>query len=367
MTAREFRFENVRLLLADTNGQVRNGMKGSLFQEGFRDIMDTASFVAVREAVTRNLVDVMVMDVDLPGGDVCDLVHQMRHHKIGNNPFVVSILLTSDPTQDLVRRMVDSGADDLVVKPFSAVGLISRLKALTRVRKPFVVTHDYIGPDRRKGEREGSEVIPMMEVPNPLRSKAVANADTSSLQRLIDAATARINQQKMERYSVQIGYLAEHIAPFFVNGRPKARKGPEFDEVIIYIEKLRYIGEDLGYRMRGTVYAHVSELALSLIGIAERIRASIEPGQQMTQGNPGGGFVDHRDVELLPKIAQALDRAFNADKTTAEAAHKISEQVRDHMGQRVTEHMSPKPQDPTATASTTTSPFASSRPRIALG
>ncbi|GEM_PF-170282 len=361
MTAREFRFENVRLLLADTNGQVRYGLKGSLFHEGFRDIIDTASYVAVQDAVARNVVDVVVMDVDLPGGDVCDLVHQMRHHKVGNNPFIVSILLTSDPTQDLVRRMVDSGADDLVVKPVSPDGLIQRLKTLTRGRKPFVVTHDYIGPDRRKGQREGSEVIPMMEVPNPLRSKAIANSDVGSLQRMIDAAAARINQQKMERYSVQIGYLAQRIGPFFINGRPKARKGPEFDEVVAHIEKLRYIGEDLGHRMRGTVYAHVSELALSLIGIAERIRASIEIGQQNTQGNPGGGFVDHRDVELLPKIALALDRAFSADKTTAEAAHKISEQVRDHMGQKITAP------DPTATASSSTSPFASSRPRVALG
>jgi DNA-binding response OmpR family regulator len=357
MSSREFRFENVRLLLADTNGQVRYGLKGALFNEGFRDILDTSSYVAVREAVEKNAVDVVLLDVDLPGGDVCELISQVRHHKVGNNPFIVSMLMTADPTQDLVRRMVDSGADDLVVKPFSPVGLITRLKTLTRGRKPFVVTHDYIGPDRRKSARENCEQIPLMEVPNPLRSKAIANADTSSLQRLIDAAASRINQQKMERYSVQIGYLAEHIAPFFVDGRPKARGGPQFDEVVAHLEKLRYIGEDLGYRMRGTVYAHVSELALSLIGVAERIRASIEPGQHATQGNPGMGFVDHRDVELLPKIAQALDRAFNSDQGTAEAAHKISEQVRDHMGQVV--------QDPTATA--TSSPYAANRPRVALG
>lgn len=334
MSQREFRFENVRLLLADTNGQARSGLKGALFQEGFRDIIDTASFVAVRDAVARNAVDVTVMDVDLPGGDVCDLVHQIRHHKVGNNPFVVSILLISDPTQDLVRRMVDSGADDLVVKPCSPDGLLTRIKTLTRGRKAFVVTHDYIGPDRRKGPREGAQIIPMLEVPNPLRSKAVANSDSSSLQRMIDAAAARINQQKMERYSQQVGYLAQRIAPFFVDGRPKVRKGPEFDEVVAHIEKLRYVGEDLGYRMRGTVYAHVSELSLSLIGIAERIRASMDHGNHTMQGNPQAGFVDHRDVELLPKVAQALDRAFSSDKTTAEAAHKISEQVRDHMGHR---------------------------------
>lgn len=332
VTQSEFRFENVRLMLADTNGQMRHALKSALFREGFRDILDTASYVAVREVLSRNLVDVLITDVDLPGGDVCELIHRARHHKVGNNPFVISIVLTSDPTQDLVRRMVDSGADDLVVKPCSPDSLLQRIKTLTRGRKPFVVTHDYIGPDRRKGPREGSMPIPLLEVPNPLRSKAVANSDSAGLQRLIDAATARINQQKMERYSQQVGYLAERIAPFFVDGRPKARSGPVFDEVVEHLDKLRYVGEDLGYRMRGTVYAHVSELALSLIGIAERIRATLQ-GNMAAQGNPAAGYVDHRDVELLPKVALALDRAFSADKSTAEAAHKISEQVRGHMGQ----------------------------------
>lgn len=306
----EFRFENVRLALGDPNAQVRGGLKGALFAEGFREIMDTGTFANIQDAVERNVVDAVIADADLPGGDVCEMTNLVRHHKVGNNPFLLMFIMTSDPTPGLVRHVVDSGADDLIVKPCSPETLITRIKTLARGRKPFVVTHDYIGPDRRKQARGDAPQAPLIDVPNPLRSKAVANADGSSLQRLIDAAAARVNEQKMERYATQIGYLVERIVPGFAKKRQD-----EDRELLAHLERLGYVAEDLSYRLRGTPYAHVAELALSLIGVAERLRGSLENA-------------DLRDVELLPKIAQAFARAFNPERRTADVAHQISESVR---------------------------------------
>lgn len=319
----EFRFENVRLMLADANGHLRYGLKSALFQVGFREILDCGGFPPVLDAVTRNVIDVLMIDVDLPGGEACGLINQIRHHKVGNNPFLVAIAVTGTPTNEVVKRAIDAGADDLIIKPFSPEAMIQRVKTLARGRKPFVVTHDYIGPDRRKVQRDDPQKAPMLEVPNPLRSKAVANSDSSSLQRLIDAAAARINQHKMERYAVQIGYLADRIEPHFKEGRLATGDAAVVVEIVAHLRRLSFVAEDLGYRMRGTAYAHVAELALSLIGVSERILEAI--------GNPASrsdtGLVDHRDVELLPKIAQSLARAFSADKTTVEAAHQISTSV----------------------------------------
>lgn len=333
--ASEFRFDNVRLLLADPNGQVRHGLKSVLFQQGFREVHDTGGFAKVVEAVQRNCIDVMITDAELPDGDVCELTHRIRHHKIGNNPFLVVLTMTAAPTEALVRRIVDSGSDDLVVKPLSPDTLMARIKTLARGRKPFVVTHDYIGPDRRKQPRDGEQKVPMVDVPNPLRSKAVANSDSASLQRLIDAAAARINQQKMERYAVQIGYLCDRVMPHFEEGRFRKTDAATLREVLAHLHRLSYVAEDLGFRMRGTAYSHVAELALSLIGVTQRIQQSLfDPAGRTHGGSLEAGFVDHRDVELLPKIAQALGRAFDSDKGTVEAAHKISGQVAAFTGRR---------------------------------
>lgn len=324
----EFRFDNVRLLLADGNGHVRHGLKAALYQQGFREIIDTGSFGTVAGAIERNCIDMMIVDAELAGGDVCELTHKLRHHKVGKNPFLVVLMLTVSPTEDLVRRIVDCGSDDLVAKPVRPDTLITRVKALARGRKPFVVTHDYIGPDRRKMLREGEQKVPLMEVPNPLRSKAVANSGSAGLQRLIDAAAVRINQQKMERYAVQIGYLAERIVPHFNQGRMKKPAPALISEVRGHLKRLAYVAEDLGFRMRGTDYAHVTELALSLIGVTERIEQTLADPATCTQGGSlREGSIDHRDVDLLPKIALALERAFSADRETVETAHAISGQV----------------------------------------
>lgn len=295
----EFRFDNVRLILADSNRQMRHGLKGVLYQQGFRDIIDTGNLATVQETVERNGVDLMVCDADVEGGDICALTHRIRHHKIGNNPFLVVLILSAAPTEATVGRIVNSGADDLVAKPFSPETLIGRIKALARGRKPFVVTHDYIGPDRRRVERAGRQTVPFVEVPNPLRLKAVANAASASLQRQIDASAERVNLHKMERYAVQIGYLANRVVPHFGQGKPA--DGAILGEIDHDLGRLSSIAEDLGGRIRGTQYAHAGEVALSLQGVAQRIRQSLH---------------DHgpaHDVELLPKIAQSLQRIFGGD------------------------------------------------------
>src|SRR3546814_3917356 len=65
----------------------------------------------------------------MPGGDACEVLHAVRHNKLGKNPFVPVILTSWRPQPDLVRRVVDSGADDFLVKPLSPGKLLQRVEA----------------------------------------------------------------------------------------------------------------------------------------------------------------------------------------------------------------------------------------------
>lgn len=333
---KEFRFDSVRLLLAVADGRTRQDLKKALVAQGFRAIVDVADHAPALEAVMRNAVDVMIIDVGLPGGDACSLISQLRHHKVGNNPFLITLVLVRAPTESVVKRVIDSGADDLLVEPVSPEVLIQRIQVLARGRKPFVVTHDYIGPDRRGSPRIGGESVTLVEVPNPLRSKAVANSDAQSLQRLIDTAAVRVNQQKMERYAVQIRYLADHVTRHFTDGRLTAREPGVLARIVDDLRRMALIAEDLGQRMRGTRHAHVAALALSLIGITERIIGVIE--RMATQ--PRDSSTLRSDVELVPKIALALGRAFDVEDGAAQAAHEISESLQ-HFAER---HAAPESQ-----------------------
>ncbi len=303
----EFRYDSVRLVIGEPNVQVRQGIKSALYSKGFREIVDVGAYLRLYDAVDTGPCDLLVVDMDLPGGDVCDLIHQVRHHRIGPNPFLLTIALCSEPSVASVKRVIDSGSDDLIIKPVAVEVLVERIDNLARGRKPFVVTHDYIGPDRRKGPRpEEVNSAAIMEVPNPLRAKALGSYDQHSLQRLIDAAASRINDQKMERYAVQIAYLVEQLTFAWESQATE-------DVLEPLLDRMAYVAEDLSRRLRGTAYAHVSELAMSLMGLTARMLENpLEP--------------DHVDLSLLPKLSQAINRAFSsADAKTAEAASQISE------------------------------------------
>lgn len=305
----DYRFQEVRLALAEPNRQLRFGIRSLLFAAGFRDIVDFADFEGLREHIEKAEVDAVISEAQLPGGNVCDMLRLVRHHRLGNNPFILAIALTFQPTQEIVRDIVDSGFDDLVIKPISGTTLVERLRMLARGRKPFVVTHDYIGPDRRKQSRDdAAQPIPLLQVPNPLRARAVTNTDTASLQRMIDAAIVKINEHKLERYAVQISYLSDRLTARYESD--SALPGCEDD-----LKYLCYVAEDLARRVRGTQFQHVTELALSLISIGERLIVN-------------AAAPDRRDVELLPKIAQAFARAFEPAEATKRLTHEISQSIR---------------------------------------
>lgn len=301
------RFESIRVVIGEPNRQMRQSVKTALIDKGFRNIVDVASAKDVGEAIKTGDVDLLVCDMGLPDGSLCEIIRKCRHHEIGPNPFILVITLLENPTVAVVKQAFDAGTDDLIVKPFAPKQLLDRVLVLARGRKPFVVTHDYIGPDRRKTQRDGDGVsATLIEVPNPLRAKAMGEMNPERLQQLIDSAAIMINEQKMERHAVQIAYLIDRILPTYEGGG-----GPHLDQLL---EQLLYVAEDLSRRLRGTRYSHVAELAMSLVGLTMRVRQA-------------GNRPDQKDMDLLPKLCLAIERAFSRDARTADVAKQISQAV----------------------------------------
>ena len=309
--ADEYRYDNIHLLLGEPNPHLRQSLKAALFANGFRGITDCHSVDKLQESLGDPSVDVLLCDVELPGGDFCDTVHRMRHHTLGVNPFILTLATTNEATVNQVKRVIDSGVDDLLVKPLSVDLLLDRLTYLAKSRKPFVVTHDYIGPDRRKEPRPGEgQKTELIEVPNPLRAKALGNGDLSSLQRMIDGATKRLNEEKMRRYAVQIGFLVNRVTSFF-NGSGTR------EECQMDIERLLFVGEDLSRRLRGTNFGHIAELAASLTNRAQQLAVN--------EQTP-----DQRDIDLLSKLSESIRQGFAAGYKTVAVAQQISATVSRH-------------------------------------
>lgn len=303
----KFQFDKIETLLVDPDSGVRDTIRMIMRNNGFREFRLGSTLTDVTEQFAIRMPDLLICEANLTDGDFCGHVSRLRHHNVGSNPFLPVMALSHNPTPELVRNIIGSGADDLVPKPISAGRLIERIKLLIKARKPFVVTTDYVGPDRRKAaDRE--DKIQRIEVPNALRAKATGSKDAALNQKAMADTIAAINLQKLERHAVQIGVLAELIVPAYASGALDT-------SVKDNVERLMYVAEDTSRCLTGTKYAHIAELCGSLISVVETIAAS-------------EGAVPERELMLLPNLAKAIEKTFDVKEDTEAIARKIAESVK---------------------------------------
>lgn len=285
-------FDNIRVVLAEPKTDLRKTLKRCLQEHGFRSILDTGNLSQVAHAVREGNVDLLIADTSLPEGDFNKYVTELRHGKHGINPFLVVITLVSSPSREAVQTAIDSGTDHVLAKPFQPDALIGHVLELTHRRKRFVVTTDYIGPDRRSGRRAGAMEIQQIEVPNALRQRMTGQVSESVLIRHVDAAKARVNEQKVVRHAFQIGWLLERLLPE-IHAKTKS------DEFKGHMKKLGLVAHDMSLRIKSTRYAHIASMCMTLT--------------QMVEATVVKDFDEH-DVRMLQKIAELIAAAFDPER-----------------------------------------------------
>jgi DNA-binding response OmpR family regulator len=297
-----WRFDKVRALLAIPDRALMSSVRHSIGARGLRMMQEAATLEDVHTGLKAGHVDLLITTPELQGGDFGQMLQEMRHHRIGDNPYVIVMTLMENAVPAMVKRVVDCGTDDVLLMPQLPAQVVTRLDGFVASRKNFVITHDYIGPDRRTGERTGAMPAPRLEVPNPVRWQVVANADRNSLERSIHQTNLRINIHKMRRYSLQVTYLVERIV--------EAYNAPDSQaEMLADANSLGLVAEDLGRRMSATIFAPGAELVLSLGALCDRLRREDRIARR-------------REIEILPTLARAIQRLFDdeAGASTAEAA-----------------------------------------------
>ena len=301
--------EDINLIIADPDSTVRNAMKAAFYDHGFRNTRDTSRMSFIVDAVDNDAVDLIIAENKLADGKVSDLARRIRHHEAGGNPFLVLILMMQESTKEEIWEVIDSGTDDLLIKPVSAARLIERVNVLTRVRKHFVVTTDYVGPTRRTAPRPESQEIPEFGVPNPLQLKATGKYKADIIKSEIEQIARTINEQKKERHAFQIGYLVDKILPLY------AADGGADEGVTEHLKRLLYVSEDIRRRLSETGDAHVGELCQSLTDVVSRImEAPLSP--------------DDKDIKLMPELSRAIKVSFESD-AAQDISHDISESLKE--------------------------------------
>jgi DNA-binding response OmpR family regulator len=123
----------MRLLVVDDNAKLRQLLVG-LFA-GARYVVDAVgSGREALESLAAARYDLILMELRLPDIDGVALLRDLRRRGVGT-PVLVGTSVT-----DLERRVevLDEGADDVMLKPFSSDELLARVRALLR-RPPNVL------------------------------------------------------------------------------------------------------------------------------------------------------------------------------------------------------------------------------------
>ena len=285
--------DSVSVALGDPVSEHRRLAEGILRRRGFNKFHFVKNTSEIEKILVEDIADLLVCDLAVPEGNLDDLIRQVRHGNLGSNPFLVTIIFISDPTKEMIRECVDSGSDSVLLKPYSENQFLKHLTAVMKHRKPFVVTYDYIGPNRRKEERPDTQQIPMIDVPNLLQDKLNGELDNGKMKQKVEKTMKVIHDQKLERGAYQIGWLAEKIMPLYIGSSPDKAVMP-------LIEGLVTTSEDINRHMEGLENAHASGLCQALRELAGRL-----------QENPLSP--EQKDLEKLPNLAQEIRSIFELD------------------------------------------------------
>lgn len=168
--ARRNDLTTLSIYVADEALEMRRLIRTALNGLSNVEYSEYKEFESLKSDLEFSWPDLVLVDIDLAGGDVCELIRSIRYNEFGMNPFVPIVALTWATNRNSIRRIIDSGVDSVLIKPLSASAVVKYVDKLSRSRKSFVVTSSYIGPDRRVDPSKGAQ-IPLMEVPNTFRSK----------------------------------------------------------------------------------------------------------------------------------------------------------------------------------------------------
>jgi DNA-binding response OmpR family regulator len=122
--------ETRRVLVVDDDGPSRDLMRQFLEREGWT-VSEAPDGPAALRAATETAIDVIVLDLGLPGLDGLDVLKAIR--RASGVPVIV--VTGRDEEGDKLSGF-DAGADDYVVKPYSLPELGARVRAVLRRGAP---------------------------------------------------------------------------------------------------------------------------------------------------------------------------------------------------------------------------------------
>jgi DNA-binding response OmpR family regulator len=226
-----------RIVLVEDEPAIRRGVSDALRLSGY-DVTEAADgATGLREAAAGG-VDLVLLDLVLPKRDGLEVLSELRRV----NPTRPVIILTARGSEEDRVRGLKMGADDYVVKPFSAKELLARVEAvLRRTLKPMAdvasarIGRGVVDLERREVRWSETERSDLSETETALLKYLAANKDRAVSRDELLGKVWGIGSAGLETRAVDM-----HIARLRVKLKDPA--GPEDQpDVIITVRSHGYM------------------------------------------------------------------------------------------------------------------------------
>jgi two-component system KDP operon response regulator KdpE len=224
----------LRILIVDDEPPIRRFLRTALAAQDYR-VEEAADGEAALDFLKRNPVDLVILDLGLPGMDGMAVIAQLR----GQGAAVPIIVLSSRDDEAGKVAALDLGADDYVSKPFSVEELSARIRAALRHR----LQQDGEKPLFRSGDLTVDLVRRLVSV----RGEEVKLTPREyDLLRLMVSHAGKVLTHKFILQQVWGGETdVQYLRIYIRTLRQKLEADPERPELIV-------TEQGVGYRLRAT-------------------------------------------------------------------------------------------------------------------
>jgi len=285
--------EKVVAFIGEPDDQARRELRQILNHAGVKQVSAHANLSNLVTMVGQVTPDLIMVADDLDP-QVFEFIRDIRHNKIGFNPFVVIFTMTAPDHLESVKRAMQAGTDDIIIKPAKEEQLLQRLKRVSMNREPFVVTSDYVGPERRGMNRPTA--IRRINVPNTMLEKISGrDVDAEHIRIAVDGSMTEVLQARLDSHSLRLSFVCNLILEAY-----KAQKvTPDVREKLLTLVDVLKDAAKTAERLEERELALLcGSLSGDVVAIAGRYTA-----------------LTSKDMDLLQKLSKAVVSAVKPKAT----------------------------------------------------
>lgn len=145
----KFPLSNFHTIIADPNFHLASILKTMLTAMGFVHVQIVRSSSEAYNCISLYKYDILLTELSFRDGSGLSLVERIRQTPECLNPTLPVIAISGRAELSDVTAARDAGINEFVVKPFTIKTIFNRLERVIEFPRNFLVSQNYIGPERR--------------------------------------------------------------------------------------------------------------------------------------------------------------------------------------------------------------------------